>query len=91
MINKTQYNGVTVVWRGDLPSNTPDFINDVCTGVKPRGNYGCVVILNDNERYYISDHFSSYPIWFTDNDYDWFYHDLVKRTNNLERDESFFN
>ena len=91
MINKTQYNGVTVVWRGDLPSNTPDFINDVCTGVKPRGNYGCVVILNDNERYYISDHFSSYPIWFTNNDYDWFYHDLVKRTNNLERDDSFFN
>ena len=90
MINKTQYNGVTVVWRGDLPSNTPDFINDVCTGVKPRGNYGCVVILNDNERYYISDHFSSYPIWFTNNDYDWFYHDLVKRTNNLERDDQDF-
>ena len=91
MINKTQYNGVTVLFRGTLPTNTQDFIQDVCRGVKPRGNYGSVVVLSDNERYYVTDHFSTYPIWYNQNDYDFFYQDIAKRTEIKTKEESFYN
>ena len=91
MINKTQYNGVTVLYKGTLPTNTQDFIKDVCTGVKPRGNYGSVVVLSNNERYYVTDHFCTYPLWYTENDWDWYYQELVDRTSNLSNNESFNN
>ncbi len=82
-----EYKNWNIRYRGNFPCSTEQFVSDIEQGKKPQGVYGAICS-RDDEMFLITDHFGSYPIWYTSQQASFYFYDLPKQ--NLSRNEQFF-
>ena len=82
-----EYKNWNIKYRGNFPCSTEQFVSDIEQGKKPQGVYGAICTRN-NEMFLVTDHFGSYPIWYTKEQASFYFYDIPK--HNLSRNEQFF-